>query len=335
MEKSWRMATSIAVCCLALTACTGQTRHNTPAKRIPPDPATQRLDEQERANRMQAEDEARGLLERAPIPPGAVQLNMAPTELLGAELGIPVYGTYLELARYWRIPMSFKAADDYVRQHPPAGLAGGGSSSATRQGMTMHGYAWDGQVLPFSQGGQLSIEVAGSVAAAAGSDVSYLGVVASSPWLDPHPIRRHPPVQAQPHGDVQAVDHVVTQRALVPHAHRLACRQRVLSQHRHQLVRRDRPVLPGTAVGHPVEPPAGLGQLGQEPRRRVGVEHLHVRHHLTHPPARAQRRGVPGLVRQATQQGGQLSPLGGDQVLQPGVGHRRYLQLSHLTARPR
>jgi hypothetical protein len=85
--------------------------------------------------------------------------------------------------------MSFKAADDYGRQHPPAGLAREGSSSESRQGLTTRGYAWDGQVLPFSLGGQLSVTVAGSVAAAAGGDVSYLGVVAGAPWLDPHPLR--------------------------------------------------------------------------------------------------------------------------------------------------
>jgi hypothetical protein len=192
MGKSWRTATSIAVFCLALTACTGQSRNalDTPAKRIPPDPATQRLDDQERVDRQQAEDEARGLLERVRIPPGAVVLNFAPVELLGPALGIPLTSsTYIRLARYWRVPMSFKAADDYVRQHPPAGLAQVGSSFETRQGLTMHGYAWDGQALPFSRGGQLSIEVAGRVAAAAGGDLSYLRVVAGSPWLDPHPFR--------------------------------------------------------------------------------------------------------------------------------------------------
>lgn len=188
MEKRWRPAAGIAVLCLALTACTSQPS-NTPAKRIPPDPFTQRLDEQATANRKQAEDEARGLLERARIPPGAVALNLAPAQLRGLALGIPTSGTYITLARYWRVPMSFKAADDYVRQHPPAGLAQEGSSSESRQGMIRHGYAWDGQVLPSSRGGQLSIAVAGSVAAAAGGDVSYLRVIAGSPWLDPHPFK--------------------------------------------------------------------------------------------------------------------------------------------------
>lgn len=188
MKRSWRTATCIAVFCLALTACTGGERSTTPAKRVPPDPATQRLDDLETANQKQAEDAARALLERVLIPPAAVALDMAPTQLLGPAVGIPQYGSYIRLPRYWRVPMPFTAADDYVRRHPPAGLVREGSSSETRQGMISHGYAWDDQALPSPQGGHLSIEVVGSVAAA-GGDASYLRVIAASPWLDPHPIR--------------------------------------------------------------------------------------------------------------------------------------------------
>jgi hypothetical protein len=148
------------------------------------------LDEQETANRQQAEDEARGLLARVRIPPGAVALDMTPPELAGPALGIPeTRGTYLTLARFWQVPMSITAADDFVRQHPPAGLAREGSSAENRQGMIMLGYAWGGKVLPSSQGGQLSIEVAGRAAAGTGPAISYLRVVAGSPWLDPHPFR--------------------------------------------------------------------------------------------------------------------------------------------------
>lgn len=142
-------------------------------------------DEQARINRTQAEDATRRLLDLASIPPGAVELASAPAALPGPALGTPESETHANLARYWRVPLSFAAADAYVRAHPPAGLTEEGSSSGTEQGMTHRGYAWGGSAPGSEHGGELSIGVAGNPA---DGQVSYLRVDAGSDWLDPHPI---------------------------------------------------------------------------------------------------------------------------------------------------
>jgi len=143
------------------------------------------FDEQEAINRKQAEDTTHRLLELASIPPGAVELDSAPPALPGPALGTPNLETYTSVARYWRLPLSFAAADAYVRAHPPAGFTELGSMSGAEQGLTHHGYAWSGSAPGSSHSGELSIGVSGNPA---DGRLSYLRVDASSEWSDPHPI---------------------------------------------------------------------------------------------------------------------------------------------------
>jgi len=189
MGKPWRpvagiIALTVALI-LALTGCAE--RATTSPSRHGAGSASRSLDEQEKANRKQAEDEARRLFELARIPPGAVALQSAPAALAGPSVGTPAMSTYASLARFWRVPMSFAALDEYVRRHPPAGLTSEGDGSTRQHGLlTSHGYAWQDDPSHGSpQGGQLSMSMAPAVGS---SDVSYLRVDAGSEWLDPHPV---------------------------------------------------------------------------------------------------------------------------------------------------
>lgn len=189
MEKRRRTAALLVLALLAsaLTACAGRATGSAGGQ-PGADSTARSFDEQEKLNRKQAEDEARRLFRLAQLPPGAVALPSAPAALAGPAVGTPVESTYATLVRSWRVPMSFAALDEYVGQHPPAGLTSP-SEGFTRQDdvVTAHGYAWEDGPSPGSpRGGQLAM----TVARAGGSvGVSYLRVDAGSRWLDPHPIR--------------------------------------------------------------------------------------------------------------------------------------------------
>ncbi|HEX8767874.1 MAG TPA: hypothetical protein VF714_05855 [Jatrophihabitans sp.] len=186
MEKRGRPAAGIAVLVLALTACAGRATGpvDVAASGHPSGSASRIFDEQEKANRKQAEDEVRRLFGLVQIPPGAVALHSAPAALLGP--GTPNESTYVSQTRSWWVPMSFEALDDYVRHHPPAGLTAEASNSGFEGNEIIQSYAWWGQVRGSSQGRQLSIQVAPVMG---GPDASYLRVDAGSEWLDPHPLR--------------------------------------------------------------------------------------------------------------------------------------------------
>ena len=144
-------------------------------------PAAAGYDAQERANRTRAETDARQLLTLVGLPPGAVRLSAAPAALTGPPLGSTRSATEVDLARYWRLPLPFAAADAYLKQHPPAGLSEWGSSSGGSSGAK--GYAWAD-----SSGGQLQLGLAPLDGAA-----SYLRADAVASWLDPHPLKDDAP----------------------------------------------------------------------------------------------------------------------------------------------
>jgi hypothetical protein len=175
-------AIGIVVLCWVLAACGLSNAPHTSLGQ--PGAPSSSYDEQAAINRKQAEDATHRLLGLAEIPPGAVELDSAPAALPGPALGTPASQTYASLARYWRVPLSFPAADTFVRAHPPAGLTEEGSSSGTEEGMIRHGYAWGGSAPGSAHGGHLSIGVAGPAA----GQVSYLRIDAGSEWLDPHPV---------------------------------------------------------------------------------------------------------------------------------------------------
>ncbi|HJQ02066.1 MAG TPA: hypothetical protein VJ851_10715 [Jatrophihabitans sp.] len=139
------------------------------------------LDAQAAHDRQRATDQARRLLAYAVIPPGATAQDDAPASLPGPALGMPGEQTYVDLARYYRLPLSLAAAVEFVRTHPPAGLIEAGSSTGS-PGQTV-GYAWDGPSGSSVQG-QLSM-----VLAPIDTTSSYLRVDAGQYWLDPRPVK--------------------------------------------------------------------------------------------------------------------------------------------------
>jgi hypothetical protein len=135
------------------------------------------------ANRDKATKEAQRLLERVVIPPGAVALAKAPSSLPGPALGAPGVQTYVDLSRFYRVPLSFQDTLAYVKMHPPAGVTDSGSSRGGSAPTV--GLAWDGKDADDpSTSGQLSV-----VMAPAGSASTYFRVDAGHYWLDPRPTR--------------------------------------------------------------------------------------------------------------------------------------------------
>lgn len=83
----------------------------------------QDYDAQEKVNRAKAERDAALLLALAEVPAGSVELTSAPAALSGPALGSIQSSTIVDLARYWRVPLSLAALEAYLQQHPPAGLS--------------------------------------------------------------------------------------------------------------------------------------------------------------------------------------------------------------------
>lgn len=142
-------------------------------------------DAQYQAGRAKAERDARQLLALAVIPPGSVALSAAPAALSGPALGSTSAPTNVDLARYWRVPLSLPALDAYLKQHPPAGLSQWGQNSGGSD-RTL-GYGWHGGG-GSSSNGQLHIGLAPIGDASAAGKASYLRVDALTSWLDPRPI---------------------------------------------------------------------------------------------------------------------------------------------------
>jgi hypothetical protein len=135
------------------------------------------------ANRDKATKEAQRLLERVVIPPGAVALAKAPAALPGPALGIPSDLTYVDLSRFYQIPLSLQDTLAYVKMHPPAGVTESGFSRGGS--VPTVGFAWYGKDADDpSTGGQLSV-----VMAPAGAASTYFRVDAGHSWLDPRPAR--------------------------------------------------------------------------------------------------------------------------------------------------
>jgi hypothetical protein len=186
MKSRWRSAAGIGVLLLTLTACAG--RVTGPSARQPGvGSASRGLDEQQEVNRKQAEVEARRLLGLAQIPPAAVALDSAPAALPVRAMGEDGVETVVDLARYWRLPMSFRAAQDYLEQHPPAGLTqwGGSAEHGTPTAM-VDGYGWAD--VDSASHGDLEFGLASIGDASTAGTASYLRVDARAEWLDPHPL---------------------------------------------------------------------------------------------------------------------------------------------------
>ncbi|HEX8082560.1 MAG TPA: hypothetical protein VF557_20295 [Jatrophihabitans sp.] len=179
--------------CLVATGCAGAQTARSGASGSPqaasgaPSSAAPDYEAQYRAGRADAESAARKLLALAEVPPGSVELATAPAALSGPALGSTVAPTNVDLARYWRVPLSFPALDAYVKQHPPAGLSQSGNMSrGSGTPYTTLGYSWHGAG-GSSSNGELHIGLAAIGDASAAGKASYLRVDALTSWLDPRP----------------------------------------------------------------------------------------------------------------------------------------------------
>jgi hypothetical protein len=90
------------------------------------------------------------------------------------------------LTGYWRLPLSFPAAERYVAEHPPAGLTQWASSSESSPTAMVHGYGWADT--GSASHGELEAGLAPIGDAAAAGGASFLRVDARVEWLDPHPM---------------------------------------------------------------------------------------------------------------------------------------------------
>src|SRR5690242_9388873 len=117
-------AVAAAVCVLA-AGCGSQLAHrpahghpNTTAHRSSRDASAPTL----AGNRKLARTEARRLLARAPVPPGAVRIATVPRSLSMPALGKEAVGTLVDTIRVWRLSVPFWRAQNWLRTHPPHGL---------------------------------------------------------------------------------------------------------------------------------------------------------------------------------------------------------------------
>ncbi|MEO6500385.1 MAG: hypothetical protein ABIQ09_00560 [Jatrophihabitantaceae bacterium] len=175
--------------CLAATGC-GSAQSAQPAATSSPQASSgpPDYDAQEKAGRTQAEGDARKLLALAEVPPGSVELTTAPAALSDPALGSTDSSTNVDLAKYWRVPLSLPALEAYVKQHPPAGLSQWGSRGRSSGGpATTLGFGWSGGG-GSSPDGQLHIGLGSIGDDSAAGKASYLRVDALTTWLDPHPI---------------------------------------------------------------------------------------------------------------------------------------------------
>jgi hypothetical protein len=181
--------------CLAATGCAGAQTAQSGASGSPQTASgisssadVPNYEAQYQARRVDAESKARQLLALAEVPPGSVELATAPAALSAPALGSTEAPTNVDLAKYWRVPLSFPALDAYVKQHPPAGLSQSGNMSrSSGTPYTTLGYSWHGGG-GSSSNGELHIGLAAIGDASAAGKASYLRVDALTSWLDPRPL---------------------------------------------------------------------------------------------------------------------------------------------------
>src|SRR5947208_9606893 len=80
------------------------------------------------ANKHAAERDAAWLLSQARVPPGSRELSRAPQLLDGPALGSPSTSSLVDRARFWVVPLGFRATVAWVRDHPALGAKPGGSA---------------------------------------------------------------------------------------------------------------------------------------------------------------------------------------------------------------
>jgi hypothetical protein len=183
------------ILCLAATGCAGARTAELGAAQSSAadqnsdvqDRAVPDYDAQAKAARTRAEDDARLLLALAKVPPGSVELASAPAALSAPALGSTESDQNVDLAKYWRVPLPFSAAEAYLKQHPPTGLREFGSSSGGSQAAKSHGWGWSSSGAG-SPNGQLHVGLASVGAGSAAGAASYLRVDALTHWVDPRPI---------------------------------------------------------------------------------------------------------------------------------------------------
>ncbi|HEY0167932.1 MAG TPA: hypothetical protein VGB75_12900 [Jatrophihabitans sp.] len=195
MRLRGALGTALALCLAATGCASARTAEPGAAQSSPVAQDTDAKDlvvpdyeAQAKANRTRAEGDARLLLALAKVPPGSVELALAPAALSAPALGSTVSDQNVDLATYWRVPLSFPAAEAYLKQHPPAGLREFGSSSGGSLAAKSHGWGWSGGGSG-SPDGQLHIGLASVGDGSAASAASYLRVDAFTHWVDPRPIR--------------------------------------------------------------------------------------------------------------------------------------------------
>jgi hypothetical protein len=156
-------------------------------------------------NRKLARAEARRLLARAPVPPGAVRIARPPRSLSMPAMGREAVGTLVDTTSVWRLPMSFSKAESWLSAQRPRGLPQDGSTRASdASGNTMTGYQYRGPHSPAWQSADLDLGVAPS---GNGSVLRADGLVV---WLDPRPLRDNtsgPRLRVTVTGGCPATDH--------------------------------------------------------------------------------------------------------------------------------
>jgi hypothetical protein len=91
----------------------------------------------------------------------------------------------LDYARYWEVPMPFRATAAWMKAHPPAGLEASGSESGTTHGVLDNlGYSYSEPDTDAWVEAQYEVAVVPDGAAA-----SYLRIDGTDNWLDPVPRR--------------------------------------------------------------------------------------------------------------------------------------------------
>jgi hypothetical protein len=110
---------------------------------------------------------------------------------------------------------------------------------------------------------------------------------------DPDRVIGRPSRRSERHGHVQAVDDHVVERAVVPTAWRRPVLHHRGTQAGDEFTDRQLGVPAGDLVGKAAEVELVAAQLRHELVFGIARRHGHVGDHLTHPPPRAQRGGVP------------------------------------------
>jgi hypothetical protein len=137
-------------------------------------------------NRNLARREARRLMTRAVVPPGATPVQTPPPSLPGPAGGTDSATSVVDISQYWQLPMTLPQATAWLAAHPPRGLHRDGSMSGSRWGVPQSaGYTYTGPQNPAWASAELETEVG---VGASGTSDSVLRVDADVVWLDPVPI---------------------------------------------------------------------------------------------------------------------------------------------------